>query len=249
MRILVIGGTGFIGAFVVRQLSAQGHDVAVFHRGQTNPALPPRVHHIIGDGKNLATHADQLQRFSPEVVLDMILGTASSAQSLVNTIQGIAPRVVAASSIDVYRAYGRVRGFEPGPPDPTPIPEDGLLRQRLRPHSAEETTRMHKVFSWFEDDYEKIEVEKVIMGHRDLPGTILRLPAVYGPGDPLHRLFFSGLKHVEDKRPAILIQEGLAGRSSWGIATYQARSFVCQRCTALATLAQVILFRSQTRGG
>ncbi len=211
MRILVIGGTGFIGSFLVRQLNEQGHDVAVFHRGQTSTALPPRVNHIIGDCKNLSANADQFKRFSPDVVLDTIPGTESSAQSLVSTIKGIAPLVVAASSIDVYRAYGRVRGFEPGPPDPIPIPEDGPLRQKLRPHSAEETMRMNKVFSWFEDDYEKIEVERIIMGHPDLPGTILRLPAVYGPGDPLHRLFFSGLKHVEDKRPAILIQEDLAG--------------------------------------
>ena len=40
MRVLVIGGTGFIGPYVVRRLVAQGHDVAVFHRGRTQADLP-----------------------------------------------------------------------------------------------------------------------------------------------------------------------------------------------------------------
>ena len=33
MRILLIGGTGFIGPFVVDALARSGHDIAVFHRG------------------------------------------------------------------------------------------------------------------------------------------------------------------------------------------------------------------------
>jgi nucleoside-diphosphate-sugar epimerase len=48
------------------------------------------------------------------------------------------------------------------------------------------------------------------MGDPQLPGTVLRLPMVYGPGDPLHRLF-PILKRVDDGRPSILLQED-AGR-------------------------------------
>jgi uncharacterized protein YbjT (DUF2867 family) len=35
MRILMIGGTGSIGAHVLRHLLDEGHEVLVFHRGQT----------------------------------------------------------------------------------------------------------------------------------------------------------------------------------------------------------------------
>jgi uncharacterized protein YbjT (DUF2867 family) len=35
MRVLVIGGTGFIGARVLRKLIDEGHEAMVFHRGQT----------------------------------------------------------------------------------------------------------------------------------------------------------------------------------------------------------------------
>jgi nucleoside-diphosphate-sugar epimerase len=57
--------------------------------------------------------------------------------------------------------------------------------------------------------YEKILVEQTYMGNPDLPGTILRLPMVYGPGDYQHRLF-NYLKRMDDQRPAILLAAGWA---------------------------------------
>lgn len=44
-----------------------------------------------------------------------------------------------------------------------------------------------------------------------LPGTVLRLPQVYGPGDPQHRLF-EFLKRMTDGRAFILLEEG---RAQW----------------------------------
>ena len=49
------------------------------------------------------------------------------------------------------------------------------------------------------------------MGTTGLPGTVLRLPTVYGPGGYQHRLF-EYLKRMDDGRPAILLGEGMA---SW----------------------------------
>ena len=40
MKILVIGGTNFIGPAVVRQLYAMGHEVTVFHRGKQQQTYP-----------------------------------------------------------------------------------------------------------------------------------------------------------------------------------------------------------------
>ena len=42
MKVVVIGGTNFLGPPLVRRLVAQGHEVAVFHRGRTEADLPPR---------------------------------------------------------------------------------------------------------------------------------------------------------------------------------------------------------------
>ena len=53
MRILVIGGTNFMGPLVVRSLSEQGHEVTVFHLGQTQTDLPSGVKEILGDRRSL----------------------------------------------------------------------------------------------------------------------------------------------------------------------------------------------------
>ncbi|MBR8841113.1 MAG: NAD-dependent dehydratase, partial [Stigonema ocellatum SAG 48.90 = DSM 106950] len=56
---------------------------------------------------------------------------------------------------------------------------------------------------------EKILVEQVVMADPDLPGTIVRLPMVYGAFDPKHRLF-PFLQRMDDKRPAIVLEQGIA---------------------------------------
>ena len=47
--VLIIGGTGFTGPHVVRQLLASGVEVAVLHRGQTPHILPEELKQIRGD--------------------------------------------------------------------------------------------------------------------------------------------------------------------------------------------------------
>jgi 2'-hydroxyisoflavone reductase len=49
MRILMIGGTRFIGRHVVEAALAAGHDVTIFHRGRTGSGLFPDVEHRLGD--------------------------------------------------------------------------------------------------------------------------------------------------------------------------------------------------------
>src|SRR5919198_1834923 len=49
MRLLVLGGTLFLGRHVVEAASARGHDVTLFNRGRTNPALFPEAEHLRGD--------------------------------------------------------------------------------------------------------------------------------------------------------------------------------------------------------
>lgn len=49
LRILILGGTGFIGPHQVEYALSRGHKVTLFNRGQTNPKLFPKVEKIIGD--------------------------------------------------------------------------------------------------------------------------------------------------------------------------------------------------------
>jgi 2'-hydroxyisoflavone reductase len=49
MRLLVIGGTVFLGRAVVAAALARGHAVTIFHRGVHNPDLFPEAEHLLGD--------------------------------------------------------------------------------------------------------------------------------------------------------------------------------------------------------
>jgi nucleoside-diphosphate-sugar epimerase len=210
MRILIIGGTAFIGAYVARELQEAGHAVTVFHRGQTHAGLPPQISHIHGDQGQLAKYLDVLRELSPAIVLHMVPASAQDAWTFMCSLRGIARRVVAVSSLDVYRAYNRLLRIESGPPDPIPLMEDAPLREILYPfRGCEETEPTDPEALRWGDDYDKILVEKIVLGEPGLPGTVLRLPEVYGPFDRQHRLF-PYLKRMDDGRPAILLEENRA---------------------------------------
>ncbi len=209
MRVLVIGGSGFIGPFVVRLLTSDGHDLAVFHRGESRIEFPEGVRRILGDRKNLAEHRAELRAFRPEVVIDVILSSGMQARELMNTLRGLAQRVVALSSIDVYRACGVLHGLEEGPLEPLPLTEDSQLRTKLQTYAPPQLRMLQGIFGWLDDEYDKIPVERAILSDPELPGTVLRLPMVYGPRDPLSR-FLPIVKRIEDGRKAILFSESMA---------------------------------------
>jgi nucleoside-diphosphate-sugar epimerase len=143
------------------------------------------------------------------VVIDLILSSGAQAGRLMDTFRGVAKRVIAASSIDVYRACGVLHGSEEGPIDPVPLTEDSALRTKLQTYPPASVKMLQKVFNWLDEEYDKIPVERTIMGDPQLPGTVLRLPMIYGPGDRLHRLQ-PVLKRIDDGRRRILLEEGWA---------------------------------------
>lgn len=193
MRVLILGGTGFIGPFLVPELAEAGHEVILFHRGRTEAALPSEVRHVHGDLDQFADHVPELRALVPEIVVDMIPYRAEHGPR-VRQFAGVAQRGVVLSSADVYLAYGRIDGSAPGPPLPMPVDEDGPLRDRLS--SAGEA-------------YNKTAVEKEAAADPSFPVTILRLPAIHGPGDRAHRLW-QYLKRMDDGRPRILLEAGMA---------------------------------------
>jgi nucleoside-diphosphate-sugar epimerase len=202
VRILVIGGTGFIGPPLVRELARMGHSVVVFHRRGTQVNLP--ADHILGDRRDLPA-----LRPKADVVVDLILSSGSKAESLMETFRGVARRVVAASSMDVYRACGVLHGSEEGPLEPVPLTEESPLRTKLQTYPPAQLKMLQKIFGWVDDEYDKIPVEHSVLGDPGLPGTVLRLPMTYGPGDHLRR-FHPILKRIDDGRRAILFEENWA---------------------------------------
>jgi nucleoside-diphosphate-sugar epimerase len=228
MRILLIGGRGFIGPFVIGILRRAGHEAILFDRG-SRPNLYSELEHIKGDRRRIAEYAAAFRKAKPDVVIDLVLSSGRQASELMSTFKGIARRVVALSSMDVYRACGVLHGLEPGPLEPMPLTEDSPLRTRLQTYPPERIQMLKKVLTWLDDEYDKIPVERAVMAEPDLPGTVLRLPFVYGPGDFARRLS-PILKRVDDGRKVIQLDEEVSQFRG-------PRGYVENVATAIATAA------------
>jgi nucleoside-diphosphate-sugar epimerase len=202
MRILFIGGTRFIGRNAVIQLVEQGHDLAVFHRGESNNPLPESVQHFYGNRAELDDHRDTFINYAPDVVVHMNLMEQGDATAMMRVFRDVAERVVVISSADVYRAWGRLLNTEPGPPDTVPLTEISPLREERYPYR----NQLNKDWRYY---YDKIHVEQVAMKMRKPPATVLRLPMVYGEYDYQRRVA-PYLQRMDDGRKIILIDQRTA---------------------------------------
>jgi nucleoside-diphosphate-sugar epimerase len=178
MRVLMIGGTKFIGPHVARQFVNQGHEVLLYHRGQTEADLPKSIRHIRSPLATMPVlrFPHELLAESFDTIVHMIPMGEADSRAAMEAFRGRASRVVALSSGDVYRAYGRLTGTELGPIEAGLLHEDSPLRSVLYPYRKQAKSAA-------DYDYEKILVEREILGIPGLPGVILRLPKVYGPGN------------------------------------------------------------------
>jgi nucleoside-diphosphate-sugar epimerase len=195
VRVLLLGGTRFVGPFAVRELVRAGHDVVVFHRGEAEPELPAAVRHVHGDFRSFADHVERLRALAPNVVVDTVAYLDKAGQG-VGHFSGVAERAVVLTSGDVYRAFARLLRSEPGRPDPIPLNEDAPLRAGPSPDLGSDI------------DVDNVDVERAVLAS-DLPVTVLRLAVVYGPGDPHNRLG-SYVRRMDDQRPALVLEEPLA---------------------------------------
>lgn len=205
MRVMIIGGTKFMGPHVIRRLRGMGHDVTTFHRGQSELEPSLGAEELFGDRNNFNALKQAIETCAPDAILDMVLFTVGQAQALQVVAQGIAKRVVAVSGIDVYQAYGRLHRAGTAPIEGSPISEESPLLSVDMP-LVTAGPRMHP---WPGAQRDMLEAEDAIMGMDDLPGTLLRLPLIYGQGDFLHRLH-GDLKRMDDGRQAIIVQEDMA---------------------------------------
>jgi nucleoside-diphosphate-sugar epimerase len=171
----------------------------LYNRG--NHAIPAGADHIaaprepgdVSDRYHLAAHADAFRRARPDVVVHMIAFTRADAEAFVRVFAGVAGRAVVVSSSDVYLPMGRINRTEPGEIVPVPLLEDAPQRRKPSIHGPARDKRF---------------VEEVVSAQPKLPATILRFPAVYGPGAYRHEEW---VKRMADDRPAIIIGQGYAG--------------------------------------
>src|SRR5512133_1729314 len=104
MRVLVLGGTRFVGPAAVQALVDAGHAVTVFHRGRTEPDLPRAVAHVHGDFASFGSHLSELRSIEPEVVVDTVPYIDKGGHGVAH-FADFAERALVLTSGDVYRAF------------------------------------------------------------------------------------------------------------------------------------------------
>jgi len=100
VKVGVIGGTGNIGSSIVRLLTAVGHDVTVYNRGQSR-AVPAGVRAIKGDRQQRAVFEKTMGEADFDAVIDMICFGAEDARSAVRAF-GNVKHFIFCSTVCVY---------------------------------------------------------------------------------------------------------------------------------------------------
>jgi 2'-hydroxyisoflavone reductase len=114
LRILILGGTGFIGPYQVQYALDRKHQVTLFNRGQTNKALFPNVPRLIGD-RNTAGGHDALKRGTWDVVIDNPTRNPAWVRGAGEALKGRVGQYVFVSTISVFSDYSKPGMDENGP--------------------------------------------------------------------------------------------------------------------------------------
>ena len=113
MKLLVLGGTVFLGRAIVDRAVSRGHDVTLFHRGRSNPDLFPEAEHILGD------RAEDLARVEGRS-FDACIDTSGYVPRIVGTsARGLRDAVARYAFVSTLSVYGD--------PSPDGTDEDGIL--------------------------------------------------------------------------------------------------------------------------
>lgn len=95
-----MGGTRFVGRAIVEQALADGHEISLFHRGQSGPELFPNAEHLIGD--RLADLSALQAGQGWDAVIDVSAYIPRAVDALAEALKGRFPRMVFISTISVY---------------------------------------------------------------------------------------------------------------------------------------------------
>lgn len=176
MKVLIIGGTGFISGEIARLASEAGHEVVLYHRGEASPASPCRA--LRGDRDDLPAHAAALRAERPDVVVHAIAGTEQHAHDAVRVFRGTDARLLVLGSMDVYDAFQAAnRGRE------------------VSDHPLDEASALTPIKYYYRDlmpgdakraDYDKNLMTDVLLAAHargEIRAAVFRCPMVYGPRD------------------------------------------------------------------
>ena len=115
LRMLILGGTGFIGPAQVEYAISRGHTVTLFNRGRTNPSLFPGVEKLVGD-RNAPNGYDALKGNREwDVVIDNPTTYPRWVRGAADALAGRTKHYMYVSTISVFSDFSRPGMDEDGP--------------------------------------------------------------------------------------------------------------------------------------
>ena len=176
LRILILGGTGFIGPYEVRYALSRGHKVTTFNRGKTHPGeLPKEVEQLIGDRNG---QLDALKNRQWDVAIDNPTTLPAWVRDAAQILKGNVERYVFISTISVYADTGQGVD-ETAPlakydgPDPYKETIEAVKASGFKTYGPLKALSEKEAETWFPDKT-----------------LIIRPGLIVGPGDPSDRFTY-----------------------------------------------------------
>jgi len=195
MKVLIIGGTGFISTRLAAKLLQAGHEVSILRRGKSQSRLPQvkNLSHLTGDRSDEGSFRQALGKTTFDAVYDMVAYTPEESELAVRTLEGRCGRFIHCSTISVYMVSYEVQ---------CPITEEqdkGALMDFFprNPFGMEYGVNKRKC-------------EAVLWNAHDekrFPVSMLRPTYVCGPHDPVKREIF-WIERILDGKPVLVPGSG-----------------------------------------
>lgn len=203
MRILIMGGTRFIGVYLTKILVKQGHEIVLFNRGK-KPAPVEGLQQIHGDRTDAAQLKEKLEQEEFDAIFDNNGRELSDTQPLAEIFKGRVKHFVYMSSAGVYLKSDQMPHKEGDPVDPKSrhkgkheteayLAEQGLPFTSIRPTYIYGPQNYNDLEAWFFD--------RIV---RDRPIPI--------PGNGTHFTQFGHCQDLANAMAAVLGNEKAIGQ-------------------------------------
>ncbi|MCF8260924.1 MAG: NAD-dependent epimerase/dehydratase family protein [Melioribacteraceae bacterium] len=195
MKILMIGGTGFISSNVVKKLIEEEHEITLVTRGESEIELfdKSKVQLVFGDRNNKDFLSGLVKSNTYDVLYDMIAYTENESQLIVEIFGGKIPRLIHTSTVSVYMVSDKIRN---------PIKEEDDK------HSLMDFWERNPFGMQYGIDKRKCEAV-IWQAHKEekFEVSMIRAPYVCGPHDPMKRDYF-WIQRILDGKPLIIPGSG-----------------------------------------
>jgi nucleoside-diphosphate-sugar epimerase len=195
MKVLVLGGSRFIGRRLVSELLERGDQVTLFNRGRSPDRFGERVNRIAGDRRSASDLSAAFSGREFDAAYDFLSFTSEDARLAIDALSGRTGHFIHINTCSVYWCTGYF---------PCPVPEEAFDRHgdfEEREGSIE-----------YDYGYNKRKAEETLFAaHREngFPATAVRLPNVAGEEDPTLR-YASYVMRVADGGPLVIPDGGYA---------------------------------------